>query len=177
MFKKILLGLVILIVAFVIVVATRPADFRYSRSAVIPTSASLVFPYLNDLKKFQEWSPWAKVDPNCKMTFEGPAAGEGAKCSWAGNSDVGEGTMTVTESKPTELVRYQLHFVKPMEGDCDTEMLLKPEGNGTHITWTMSGKNNFIGKAMGLFMDCEKMCGDQFEQGFANLKGVVAGPK
>lgn len=174
MLKKILLGLAILIVAFVIVVATRPSDFRYSRSAVIPAPASLVFPYVNDLQKFQTWSPWAKIDPNCKTTFEGPVSGSGAKFSWVGNSEVGEGSMTITESKPADLVRYKLHFIKPMEGDCDTEMALKPEGDKTHLTWTMSGKNNFVGKAIGLFMDCEKMCGDQFEQGFANLKGVVA---
>ena len=177
MLKKILIGLAILIVAFVIVVATRPSDFSVTRSTVIPSSPSLVFPYVNDLQKFQTWSPWAKIDPNCKTTFEGPVAGPGAKFSWAGNSEVGEGNMTITESKPTDFVRMKLHFVKPMEGDCDTEFTLKPDGEGTHITWTMTGKNNFIGKAIGLFMNCEKMCGDQFEQGFANLKGVVTGGK
>jgi hypothetical protein len=177
MLKKILIGLAIAIVALVIVVATRPDDFRYSRSAVIPAPAAAVFPHINDLHKWQAWSPWAKLDPNCKNTFEGPAAGTGAKFSWSGNSEVGEGSMTITESKPAEVVRFKLAFVKPMEGDCDTEFTLAPEGEGTKVTWTMSGKNNFMGKAVGLFMDCEKMCTDQFEQGFTNLKGIVAEAK
>ena len=177
MVKKILLGLAVLIVIFVIVVATRPADFRYTRSTVIPAAPAAVFPYLNDVHKWQEWSPWAKVDPNCKMTFEGPSAGPGAKFSWAGNNEVGEGSMTLAESKPGELVTYKLHFDKPMEGDCLTEFALKPEGDGSRLTWTMTGTNNFIGKAFSLFVDCDKMCGDQFEQGFSNLKGVLAAGK
>lgn len=177
MLKKILIGLAVVVVAFVIVVATRPADFRVTRSTTIPAAPAVVFPYVSDLQKFQTWSPWAKIDPNCKTTFEGPVAGPGAKFSWSGNNEVGEGSMTLIESKPAGQVRYKLAFVKPMEGDCDTDFTLTPDGTGTKVTWTMTGKNNFIAKAVGLFMDCDKMCGDQFEQGFANLKGVVAGAK
>lgn len=173
MLKKILIGLAVVIVAFVIVVATRPSDFRVSRSTTIAAPAAAVFPFVNDLQKFQTWSPWAKLDPECKTTFAGPVAGQGAKFTWAGNNEVGEGSMTITESKPGELVRFKLVFLKPMEGECDTEFTFKPGGEGTDVTWTMTGKNNFIGKAMGLFMDCEKMCGDQFEQGFKNLKAAV----
>ncbi|MEQ2006958.1 MAG: SRPBCC family protein [Limisphaerales bacterium] len=176
MLKKILLGLAGVIVVFVIVVATRPTDFRVVRSATIPAAPGAVFPYVNDLKKWQEWSPWAKLDPNAKNTFEGPTAGAGAKFSWAGNNDVGVGSMTITESKSPELVRIKLSFLKPMEGDSDVVFTLKPEAGGTLVTWAMDGKNGFVGKAVSLFMDCEKMCGDQFEQGFKNLKAVIAAP-
>ena len=34
----------------------------------------------------------------------------------------------------------------------------------------MSGKNGFIAKAFGLFMDYEKMVGGQFETGLAQLE-------
>lgn len=174
MLKKILLGLVIFIVAFCVLVATRPTDFRVVRSASIPAAPDAVFPYVNDLKKWQEWSPWAKLDPNCKVAFEGPVAGAGAKFSWDGNHEVGTGSMTITESKPPELVRIKLAFLKPMEGVSDVTFTLKPEAGGTQVTWQMEGKNGFAGKAISLFMDCEKMCGDQFEQGFKNLKAVLA---
>ena len=147
MLKKILFGLAVLIVAFVIVVATRPADFRVSRSASIPAAPDVVFPHINDLKKWQEWSPWAKMDPNCKTAFEGPIAGGGAKFSWNGNSDVGVGSMTITESKPPELVRIKLAFLKPMEGVSDVVFTLKPEGGGTLVTWQMDSKNGFMAKA------------------------------
>lgn len=176
MLKKILLGLAVVIVVFVIVVATRPTDFRVVRSATIPAAPDAVFPHINDLKKWQEWSPWAKIDPNCKVAFEGPVAGAGAKFSWDGNNDVGVGSMTITESKSPELVRIKLAFLKPMEGDSDVVFTLKPEAGGTLVTWQMDSKNGFMAKAFSLFVDCEKMCGDQFEQGFKNLKEVLAKP-
>jgi uncharacterized protein YndB with AHSA1/START domain len=174
MIKKILLGLAAVIVILVIVIALQPSDFRYTRSATIPAAPDAVFPHVNDLHKWQAWSPWAKLDPNAKNTFEGPAAGAGAKFAWVGNSDIGAGSMTITESKPNELIRFKLDFQEPFEGQCDTEFTFQPDGTGTRVTWTMAGKNNFICKAMSLVMDCDKMCGDQFEQGFANLKAAVA---
>ena len=156
--------------------ATRPAEFRVVRAATIPTAPDKVFPYVNDLKKWQEWSPWAKLDPNCKVAFEGPVEGPGAKFSWSGNNDVGVGSMSITESKSPELVRIKLAFLKPMEGDSDVVFTLKPEAGGTQVTWQMDSKNGFAAKAFGLFVDCEKMCGDQFEQGFKNLKDVITKP-
>lgn len=177
MIKKLLIGLVIVIVILCAIIATRADEMNVTRTAVIPAPPAAVFPHVNDLHKWQEWSPWAKLDPNAKNTFEGPAAGVGAKLSWSGNNEVGEGFMTITESRPNELVRFHLEFVKPMAGKCDTSFVFKPEGSGTHVTWNMTGKNNFIGKAMSLVMDCDKMMGGQFEQGFANLKAAVASAK
>jgi hypothetical protein len=44
----------------------------------------------------------------------------------------------------------------------------------TVVTWAMYGKKNFMGKVMSVFMDCDKICGPQFEKGLADLGGVVA---
>ncbi len=176
MLKKILVVLVLLIVVLLIVVAVQSADFRVTRSATIAAPPAAVFERLNDFHKWNDWSPWAKLDPNAKNTFEGPASGVGAKFAWSGNNEVGEGSMTITESKPSELVRMKLDFVRPFEATSTTEFTLKPEGGGTAITWSMSGRNNFIGKAVGLFMNCDKMVGGQFEKGFANLKALVETP-
>lgn len=131
MLKKIALVFAGIIAAFCVLVATRPTDFRVVRSTTVPAAPDAVFPHINDLKKWQEWSPWAKIDPNCKVAFEGPVAGVGAKFSWAGNNDVGVGSMTITESKSPESVRIKLAFLKPMEGDSDVVFTLKPEGSGT----------------------------------------------
>jgi hypothetical protein len=132
-----------------------------------------VFEQVNDLQKFQDWSPWAKIDPQYKVTYDGPPAGSGASFAWAGNRQVGEGRMTVIESRPSELVRFRLEFLKPFKTTNTAEFDFKSAGNQTEVTWSMSGKNNFIFKAVGLFMDSDKMVGGQFEQGFANLKSVV----
>lgn len=173
MTTKILIGLALVVIAFIIIVAMRPSEFRTVRSAVIPAKPAAVFEQVNDLHKWQAWSPWAKMDPNAKNTFEGPDAGTGAAFKWAGNNKVGEGKMTIVESRPNELVRFQLDFLKPFQASNTAEFVFKPEGEQTHVTWSMSGKNNFMFKAVGLFMNCDKMIGDQFEQGLANLQTIV----
>ena len=174
--KFILLGLAVVVVAFVVVVAMQPSEFRVTRTATIDAPPAAVFEQVNDLRKWNAWSPWAKLDPNAKNTFEGPASGKGASFAWAGNSQVGEGRMTITESRPNERVAMKLDFVKPFEATNTTEFTFKPEGGKTVVTWAMSGRNNFVGKAVSLCMNCDKMIGGQFEQGFANLKAVVETP-
>lgn len=173
MLKKILIGLVVIIAAFAAYVAIQPSDFHITRSAVIAAPPAAVFEQVNDFHKWEAWSPWAKLDPNAKAEFEGPAAGKGATFKWSGNSEVGEGTMTVTESRPAELVRINLEFVKPMPGTSTAEFTFKPQGDQTAVTWSMFGQNNFITRAICLVMNQDKMVGGYFEKGLANLKAVV----
>jgi hypothetical protein len=131
------------------------------------------FEQVNDFHKWQAWSPWDKIDPAMKRTYEGPEAGKGAIYKWVGNSEVGEGSMTITESKPNDLIKIKLVFVKPMEGDSDTEFTFKPEGDDTLVTWTMAGKRDFLKKAFCLFMSMDKMIGEKFDEGLAEMKKVV----
>jgi uncharacterized protein YndB with AHSA1/START domain len=173
MLKKILLGLVAIIAVFAIYVALQPADYRVTRSATVAAPATAVFEQVNDFHKWEAWSPWAKLDPNAKATFEGAPAGKGAVFKWAGNNEVGEGTMTVTESRPGELVRISLDFVKPMAGTSTAEFTFKPQGDQTTVTWSMFGQNNFISRAICTVMNQDKMVGGYFEKGLANLKAVV----
>ncbi|WP_020472603.1 SRPBCC family protein [Zavarzinella formosa] len=177
MWKKILLGLLVVIGIFAVVVAMQPSDYQVTRSATMAAPPSEVFAQVNDFHKWEAWSPWAKLDPSIKMTFEGPAEGAGAIYKWTGNDKVGEGMMKINESKPAEQILIKLDFIKPFESSCDTDFTFKPEGSQTVVTWTMSGKNNFIGKAMCLFMNMDKMVGGDFEKGLANMKAVVEGEK
>ncbi|MGZ9272834.1 MAG: SRPBCC family protein [Candidatus Binatia bacterium] len=100
MIKKIFIALVALVAIFIVIVALQPAEFRVTRSTIIAAPAPAVFAQVNDFHKWDGWSPWAKLDPNMKTTHEGAPAGTGAIYSWAGNSAVGEGRMTLTESRP-----------------------------------------------------------------------------
>ena len=174
MIKKILIGLAAVIVLFLIIVATRPADFRVERSATLAASPAALFEQVNDHRKFVVWNPFMKLDPNVKNTFSGPDSGVGAVCSWDGNSDIGAGSATIIESKPNELVRLRMDWKRPMEGVATADFTFKPQGDKTIVTWAMYGKNGFMGKAMSVFMSCEKMCGPPFEQGLADLGKIVA---
>src|SRR5262249_4293614 len=56
----------------------------------------------------------------------------------------------------------------------ETAMDLKSSGpTSTHVTWSMNGKSNFIGKAFSLYMSMDKAVGPDFEAGLANLKGIA----
>ena len=172
--KRILIGLVAVIALVLIVAATRPADFRVERSAIIAATPQALFEQVNDHHKFTVWNPFMKLDPNVKNTFSGPDSGVGAVCSWEGNSNIGAGSATIIESKPGELVRERMDWKRPMEGTSTVDFTFRPEGDKTVVTWAMYGKNNFMGKLFSIFMDCDKMCGPQFEQGLAELGKVVA---
>ncbi len=178
MVAKILIALAAILVILVIVVALQPSDFRIQRSVTIAAPPSVVFAQVNDFHKWEAWSPWAKLDPVAKNTFEGPTEGVGAGFRWAGNNQVGEGAMAILDSRPGELVRIKLEFLKPFQATNTAEFTFAPEGNGTRVTWAMFGQNNFMGKAMSLVMNCDKMVGGQFEQGLASMKAVAeAAPK
>jgi hypothetical protein len=93
--------------------------------------------------------------------------------AWAGNADVGEGRMTITESRPNDIVRYRLEFLKPFENTAEANIALRPDGDRTTVTWSMIGPNNFIAKAMHLFLDMDGMVGGEFEKGLADLKSIA----
>jgi hypothetical protein len=173
MVTYILLGLVALIALLVVVIATRPSDFRVSRLATMAAPPAAVFAQVNDFHNWEAWSPWAKLDPNAKTSFEGPSSGTGAIFRWNGDKNVGEGSMTITESRPHELIGIKLDFLRPFVGTNNVRFTFQPEGERTAVSWNMAGKNNFMSKAVGLFMDCEKMTGGMFEQGLASMKSVV----
>jgi Polyketide cyclase / dehydrase and lipid transport len=181
MVKKILIGVAavvtVLVLGFVAAVAMKPNEFRVSRSATMAAPSERAFAQVNDFHKWDAWSPWAKLDPNAKNSFTGPDAGEGATFGWSGNDQVGEGKMTITESKPGELVRLKLMFIKPMEDTSDTEFTFKPEGEGTRVTWTMSGTyKDFMSKAICMCMNMDKMMGEKFDEGLASMKAIVEKP-
>ena len=92
---------------------------------------------------------------------------------WAGNDKVGEGRMTLTESHPSDLVKIKVEFVKPFEGTNTTEFKFKPQGAQTAVTWSMAGRNNFVAKALCLFMNMDRMIGRDMENGLAQLKSVA----
>jgi hypothetical protein len=83
-----------LVIVLIIVIAIQPASFRVTRSVTIAAPPAAVFENVNDLHKWQAWSPWAKIDPNMKTTYEGSPAGDGAIMSWSGDNKVGEGPLS-----------------------------------------------------------------------------------
>ncbi len=173
MLTTILLIIAGLIAVFLIAAARQPDHFTYSRSIVIAAPASAAFPYFNNMRKWQEMSPYVRLDPSAKYTFSGPESGVGAKIAWDGNGQVGAGSMIIEESKPNDTVRLRLAFLRPFACNNTVLFTLQESGGQTTVTWAMSGQSKFITKAMGVLINMDKMCGKQFEEGLANLKRLT----
>jgi uncharacterized protein YndB with AHSA1/START domain len=171
--KTVLVGLVAAVFLLAIVVALQPAEYRVVRSATIAAPPAQVFTQVSDFHNWEAWSPWAKLDPACKNSFEGPASGTGAVFTWSGNDKVGEGRMEITECRPNEVIRIKLDFIRPFQSTSTAEFDFKPEGDQTAVTWSMFGEKGYIDKAFCLFMSMDKMIGGDFERGLAQMKAVA----
>jgi hypothetical protein len=174
MLKKIAIALVLILAGLAAFIATRPSDFRITRSRTLAAPPAVVHPFVSDFHRWPEWSPWEKLDPAMKREIGGAPAGPGATYHWVGNSEVGEGRMTITDSQPPRSVTINLEFIKPFAATHTTQFDIEPSGSGSKVTWTMSGQNNFMSKAFGLFMDIDKMVGADFEKGLVALDGATA---
>lgn len=166
-------AVVIVLAVLAVFVTMQPDDTHVERSAVVKASPQEVYAYVNNLDNWNSFSPWADLDPNARISYEGPRAGEGAVFHWDGNSEVGEGSMKIVESVPGESVRMDLEFVRPFPGTSSAMFKMEPVEGGTNVTWSSNWKNNFLAKAVSLVIDCEAMTGGYFEQGLENLRAQV----
>jgi hypothetical protein len=174
MIKKILLVLVGLIVAFLIVVQLQPSNYKVTRTAVVRAEPAAVFPLVNDFHQWDKWSPWAKLDPNMKTEYTGAPMGKGAHYHWVGNDQVGEGRMTIEESRPNEYVGIKLEFLKPFPSNSQNSFSFKPDPAGTAVEWSMAGDADFMTKMFCLFMGgMDKAIGPDFEKGLAQMKAAA----
>lgn len=167
---KVVLAAVLVFAAYV---ALQPSAFVVARSVQIAATPQAVFTHVDDFKKWQAWSPWAKLDPAAKVNFGGQPTGKGAMFGWSGNDQVGEGQMAITESRPAEHIAIKLDFIRPWPDTADVAFDFKPAATGTEVTWSMRGERGFVEKAFCLVMNMEAMIGSDYEKGLANLKSIV----
>lgn len=172
MLKKLLLGVAVVLVAFLGFVATRPSTFKIERSTTVSAPADVVYGLVADFHKVGTWSPFLKPDPVRQDTYAGTPATVGHSVAWASSDGSSEGKMTIVALNPPAQLQLQLDFVKPFEAVNETVFRFEPAGNGTQVTWVMSGQNGFLSKAFSVFMDMDKLVGSDFEAGLATLKNL-----
>jgi uncharacterized protein YndB with AHSA1/START domain len=162
--------LLIAIVGVVALAATRPDNFRVQRSTSIKAAPDKIFALINDFKAWPQWSPYETKDPNMQRSLSGAPAGKGAIYEWTGDKNVGQGRMEILESAAPSQIVIKLDFLKPFEAHNTATFTLAPQGDTTEVTWAMDGPSPFITKVFGLFVNLDKMIGNDFEAGLANLK-------
>ena len=175
MLMTVAIVIVVLVVALLAFVASKPDTFHVQRSTTIKASPETVYPLISDWHNFLTWSPFEK-DPGMKRTFKGAASAKGAIYEWDGNNKVGSGRIEIMEAvSPSRLV-MQLDMIRPFKAQNMVEFTLAVKSGTTDVTWAMTGRVPFMGKLMGLIMNCEKMVGSQFEEGLAKLKSLAEQP-
>jgi carbon monoxide dehydrogenase subunit G len=177
MLKTISLVVVTLLVVVVGVVlayaATKPDVFRVQRSASIKAPPEKIFPLINDFRSWSSWSPYEHKDPAMKKTFSGAAAGTGAVYEWEGDKNVGSGRIEIADTAPPNKVSIKLDMIKPFAAHNQVEFRLEPRGDVTDVTWAMNGHTPYLAKVMHVFIDVDRMVGQDFEAGLASLKSVA----
>ncbi len=151
----------------------QPPDYKVSRSVVINAPAEIIFPYINNSQKMNDWMPWIEMDPQVKMNLSGPAEGVGSISAWESTGQMGTGKSTIVESIPNQVVRTQIDYVKPMAMNQISEITLVSQATGTQVTWSVAGKNGFINRIFCLFMNMDKYIGSEFEKGLTKLKATI----
>jgi len=173
-FKYLFFALLFLIIAFFAYGFFFLEDkVQVSRSITIDRPAKMVFKAINSMHTFNQWSPWAKLDPNANYSYEGPVNGVGSKMSWTGNEEVGSGRQTIIESKPYELVKVELYFDGQGDDPSWADYQIKDMGDSSEVSWVFNAdfNGNILGRYFGMMMD--GMLGPQYEMGLTNLKTLV----
>jgi effector-binding domain-containing protein len=176
--KITLLSLLGILVLLFVVSLFLPSQVRVERSMVITAHPHQIFPYLNQFKKWVEWSPWHKKDSTTQYTYNDIEAGVGASYSWKStHPEVGNGEMKIIETMADTFLKTQMN----MEGmgiSYSTFKLSETDA-GTLVTWSMDADGEGmpfyfvpISKYFNLFMD--GMLGKEFEEGLTFLQGLIA---
>ncbi len=173
MLKIILLASVVIIAGFLVTIALQSPEMFISRELLIRASPEVLFPYINNSKKTNEWMPWSESDPQAKMIYSGPDEGLGSISNWDSTGKMGTGRAEVVASEPNRSVQTQLTYTKPMEMSQLAEVSLTPAEQGTLVRWSVSGKNTFMGRLFCVFVNMDKMVGAEFEKGLKNLKTLA----
>ncbi len=139
----------------------------------IDAPADKIFPLINDYKHWGSWSPYENLDPAMQRTFSGAPSGKGSVYEWTGNKNVGQGRMEILDAAPPSKIVIKLDFFSPFEAHNIAEFTMRPQGSATKVTWAMHGPAPFMAKIMHLFMNIDRMCGDQFQQGLTSMKAVA----
>lgn len=177
MVKKVLLGVLgvlgLSVVGVCAAASMQPDTTHVERSVTVAATPADVFPYANNFDLWTEWNPWQKIDPNQVVTTSAVHEGKDAWYEWKGNDEVGHGRMTILESTPPSKVVEELHFMAPFESMATTTMTFTANGDETTVTWAFDGKNDFMAKMAGMFMDMDAMLGTSFQKGLDQLKPIA----
>ncbi|MDX2188383.1 MAG: SRPBCC family protein [Bacteroidota bacterium] len=173
-----IIGIVVggIILLFFVAALIIPKSYNIERSIVINTKKDNAKAYLLDFKNFDQYSPWAELDPNMSKNYEGTPGAVGSKYSWKGNDKVGSGSMEIVNISDN-LIEEKLTFIEPFQSVATSYFTFtSPDTSSVTIVWGMKGENPIPFNVMGKLMNMDAMIGKDYEKGLAKLKTVLETP-
>ena len=138
------------------------------QSLVINAPKEKVWQNANSMKAVNARNPWMKYDPNVVVTYKGTSGEVGDSYHWKGNDDVGEGEQEIIAIVSNEKVATKMHFIKPMDDNATSDLLLATEGSGTKVTWNIDYEIETLFKPMKPLMTWQM--NKSFSAGLGKLK-------
>lgn len=135
--KNVLLALSAIVVVVLVLAAIVPSDFEVEREVTINKSSTDVFEYTKYLKNQENFSVWAKMDPDMKREFSGIDGTVGFVSAWkSDNPDVGKGEQEIIKVDEGKRVDYQLRFLEPFESTSNAYMIFDGiDSTTTSVKW------------------------------------------
>ena len=169
-----IIAILLLVVGVVLAnAATKPDIFRVERTASIKAPPEKIFPLIVDFDHWGAWSPYEKKDPAMRRTRSGAASGKGSVYAWDGDRNVGKGRIEIADATPPSKVTLTLDFEKPFEAHNIVHFTLEAKGEATSVTWAMRGPVPYMAKIVHVIFNMDRMVGNDFEAGLANLKAIA----
>ena len=142
-----------------------PGTWSAEASVQIEAAPTEVFPFLNDLSRWDAWTNWGELDSE----LSDPSRGVGASRRWD-DPNFGSGSVTITSSGPPTFVRYEVE----VEGGASVggELRIEALGGVSRVTWQEEGdfgRNPLMGYvARGM----AKSQGAQLAEGLEKLRYI-----
>lgn len=131
---KIFGGIAAVLVTFMLIGLVLPGTWSAEASVEIEAAPTEVFPYLNDLSRWDTWTNWGDIESE----LSDPPRSVGASRSWD-DPNFGSGSVTITSSSAPTLVRYEVE----VEGGASVngELRIEALGGGgmSRVTWREEG--------------------------------------
>lgn len=167
--------LLLLVISFVLIAGLFISkSYHFQKDILINASKEKVWSLVNNFHGHDKWSPWKDGDPDIQISYEGQDGTEGAVYKWKGNKETGSGEQTITRLEPMSRVNTHLHFIEPFEGEADAFIILDDAGNNsTKVTWGFDTRYSYPMNTMLLFINMDKMMGEQYDKGLSRLKSLA----
>ncbi len=162
-----LIGLIGIVVAGL--AALGPKTTEVERSIYLNAKRQDVYLFLLDFLHYHEWQPARELDPQIKPAYEGPK-GKGGKYIWKGNEQVGSGSLEIVKADPFRFIEMKVIYEEPWQAEATYQYRISSDNQGTKVTWRYEADNSYFSRISMLFMNMDKLLGNELERGLERMR-------